>query len=81
VSVHGHNNYTLGRIGQHKVVIAVFPRSEYGTDSAAAVSRDMLHTFTDVQIGLMVGVGGGAPWPRRHTPHGCRPVHGKGGLF
>ncbi|KAL3486284.1 hypothetical protein BJX62DRAFT_228874 [Aspergillus germanicus] len=40
-------------VGQHRAVIAVFPRSEDGTDSAAAVARDMLHTFTNIQIGLM----------------------------
>ncbi|KAL2787108.1 hypothetical protein BJX66DRAFT_328074 [Aspergillus keveii] len=58
VSLHGHDNYTLGRIRQHKSVIAVFPESEDGTDPAAVVTRDLLHTFTDIQIGLKLGVGG-----------------------
>ncbi|KAK8048380.1 hypothetical protein PG994_010110 [Apiospora phragmitis] len=58
---HDNNSYTLGRMGKHNVVIAVLPRGEYGTASAASVARDMLHSFPNVRIGLMVGIGGGAP--------------------
>ncbi|KAL6402289.1 hypothetical protein AUP68_14761 [Ilyonectria robusta] len=61
VSPHDNNDYTLGRIGKHNVVIAVLPDGEYGTSSAACVARDMLHTFPNVRIGLMVGIGGGVP--------------------
>ncbi|KAL7917246.1 hypothetical protein ACQKWADRAFT_307277 [Trichoderma austrokoningii] len=61
VSVHDNNNYTLGRIGRHNVVIAVLPNGEYGLSSAASVARDMLHSFPNIRIGLMVGIGGGAP--------------------
>lgn len=61
VSVHDNNNYALGRIGMHNVVIAVLPSGEYGLSSAASVARDMLHSFPNVRIGLMVGIGGGAP--------------------
>ncbi|CAG9991613.1 unnamed protein product [Clonostachys byssicola] len=55
------NAYTLGEIGNHKVVIAVLPDGEYGTSSAASVAKDMLRTFTNIRIALMVGIGGGAP--------------------
>ncbi|KAF4551834.1 Ankyrin repeat-containing protein 13 [Elsinoe fawcettii] len=55
------NNYTTGRLGQHKVVIAVCPAGQYGTTSAASVARDMVHSFINIRIGLMVGVGGGIP--------------------
>ncbi|OMP84478.1 hypothetical protein BK809_0000049 [Diplodia seriata] len=55
------NNYTLGRMGKHNVVIAILPRGEYGTSSATSVARDMLHSFPNIRIGLMVGIGGGAP--------------------
>src|SRR3569833_2739608 len=58
VSPHDNNDYTLGRIGKHNVVIAVLPDGEYGTASAAAVAKDMLHSFPNVRIGLMVGFGG-----------------------
>ncbi|KAF3927237.1 hypothetical protein ABW20_dc0107143 [Dactylellina cionopaga] len=61
VSPRDNNDYTLGRIGKHNVVIAVLPDGEYGTDSAACVARDMLHSFRNIRIGLMVGIGGGAP--------------------
>jgi nucleoside phosphorylase len=61
VSRNDNNDYTLGKIGKHNVVIAVLPDGEYGISSAAAVARDMLHSFPNVRIGLMVGIGGGAP--------------------
>ncbi|KAL6786279.1 hypothetical protein J3E68DRAFT_447379 [Trichoderma sp. SZMC 28012] len=61
VSTNDNNDYTLGRIGRHNVIIAVLPNGEYGLSSAASVARDMLHSFPNVRIGLMVGIGGGAP--------------------
>jgi nucleoside phosphorylase len=61
VSPNDNNDYTLGRVGEHNVVIAVLPDGEYGISSAASVARDMLHSFPNVRIGLMVGIGGGAP--------------------
>ncbi|KAH0538232.1 hypothetical protein FGG08_005151 [Glutinoglossum americanum] len=61
VSPNDSNHYTLGKIGKHNVVIAVLPDGEYGTSSAAGVARDMLHSFPNIRIGLMVGIGGGAP--------------------
>ena len=56
-----NNDYTFGRIGKHSVVIAVLPNGEYGTNSAAVVVRDMVRSFPNLKIGLMVGIGGGAP--------------------
>ncbi|KAI4222447.1 MAG: hypothetical protein L6R40_008586 [Gallowayella cf. fulva] len=61
VSQNDGNAYTLGRIGKHNIAIAVLPHREYGTDSAASVARDMVHSFPNIKLGLMVGVGGGAP--------------------
>src|SRR6266496_5610433 len=61
VAPNDNNNYTLGKVGKHNVVIAVLPDGEYGIASAAVVARDMLHSFPNVRIGLMVGIGGGAP--------------------
>ncbi|PTB41425.1 hypothetical protein M441DRAFT_139187 [Trichoderma asperellum CBS 433.97] len=58
------NDYTFGRIGNHNVVIAVLPDGEYGVESAAIVARDMMHSFANIKLGLMVGVGGGAPSER-----------------
>ncbi|KAL6834710.1 hypothetical protein V8C40DRAFT_282439 [Trichoderma camerunense] len=61
VSPHDSNNYTLGRIGKHNVVIAVLPDGEYGISSAARVAADLSHSFSNVRFGLLVGIGGGAP--------------------
>ncbi|KAI8307547.1 hypothetical protein K4K59_010774 [Colletotrichum sp. SAR11_240] len=61
IPVHDHNAYTLGRIGKHNVVIAVLPDGEYGLSTAGVVAQRMLGSFPNVRVGLMVGIGGGAP--------------------
>jgi nucleoside phosphorylase len=85
VSPNDNNDYTLGKIGKHNVVIAVLPDGEYGISSAAGVARDMLHSFPNVRIGLMVGIGGGAPSPKHDIRLGdivvSAPRDGKGGVF
>lgn len=85
VSRHDNNDYTLGRVGRHNVVIAVLPDGEYGTSSAANVARDMLHSFPNVRIGLMVGIGGGAPSPGNDVRLGdivvSVPRDGEGGVL
>ncbi|KID82461.1 btb/poz [Metarhizium guizhouense ARSEF 977] len=64
LSTNDTNDYTLGRIGEHNVVITVLPDGEYGTSSAASVATNMLHSFPNVRIGVLVGIGGGAPSPK-----------------
>ncbi|KAL0929340.1 uncharacterized protein CTRU02_215696 [Colletotrichum truncatum] len=85
VARHDNNSYALGRIGNHNVVIAVLPDGEYGTTSAAVVARGMLHSFPNVRIGLMVGIGGGAPSSKHDVRLGDIVVSsckgGKGGVF
>ncbi|KAF2678771.1 hypothetical protein K458DRAFT_435608 [Lentithecium fluviatile CBS 122367] len=80
-----NNNYTLGEIGKHNVVIAVLPKGRYGTTSAASVARDMLRTFPNVRIGLMVGIGGGAPSRKHDIRLGdivvSTPYDREGGVF
>jgi nucleoside phosphorylase len=61
VAQHDNNVYNLGKISRHNVVMASLPKGEYGTTTAATVARDMLHSFPNIRIGLMVGIGGGAP--------------------
>jgi nucleoside phosphorylase len=58
---HDNNTYTFGRIGRHNVVFACLPKGRYGVTSAASVAKDMLRSFPSIRVGLMVGVGGGAP--------------------
>jgi len=85
VSQHDNNVYLLGRVGRHDVVIASLPDAEYGTISAATVARDMLHSFPNVRIGLMVGVGGGAPSRAHDIRLGdvvvSSPSGGHGGVY
>lgn len=85
VARHDNNSYVRGKIGSHNVVIAVLPDREYGTNAAASVARDMLHSFPNVRIGLMVGIGGGAPSTKHDVRLGDVVVSsrngGKGGVF
>ena len=85
VSPNDNNDYTLGKFGKHNVVIAVLPDGEYGISSAASVAKDMLHSFPNVRISLMVGIGGGAPSPKHDIRLGdivvSTPRDGKGGVF
>lgn len=77
-----HNNYCLGRIQKHNIVIACLP--DYGTTSAAVVAEQMLHTFKEIRFGLMVGIGGGVPSPEHDIRLGdivvSRPEGRSGGV-
>ena len=55
------NSYTLGRMGEHNVVIVCLPAGGYGTTSAATVAAQMQSSFRRIRFGLMVGIGGGVP--------------------
>ncbi|RDA94078.1 hypothetical protein CP533_5313 [Ophiocordyceps camponoti-saundersi (nom. inval.)] len=84
----GHNDnntYILGRIGRHNIVIATLPKWEYGLAPAATVARDMVRSFPNVRIGLMVGIGGGVPSKRHDIRLGDVIVGSrsgeKGGVF
>lgn len=82
---HNKNDYTLGRIGKHNVVISVLPMGSYGLVTAARVAEDMLHSFPNVRIGLMVGIGGGAPSPKHDIRLGdivvSIPSNGQSGVL
>jgi nucleoside phosphorylase len=56
---HDGNNYTLGSIREHNVVLACLP--QYGTNDAAVAGISMQRTFPNLRFGLMVGIGGGIP--------------------
>lgn len=85
VSPNDNNDYTLGRVGSHNVVIAVMPDGDYGITTATGVVRDMLHTFPNIRIGLIVGIGGGAPSLKHDIRLGdvvvSAPRDGTGGVF
>lgn len=81
---HDSNSYILGSIGKHNVVIAVLPL-EYGTASASNVATNLLRTFPNIRVGLLVGIGGGAPSERHDIRLGdvvvSAPSAGNGGVF
>ncbi|PNP61564.1 hypothetical protein FNYG_13714 [Fusarium nygamai] len=80
-----NNSYSFGRMGRHDVVVACLPRAEYGIAPAASVARDMLRTFPNIRVGLMVGIGGGAPSPEHDIRLGdvvvSVPSGDKGGVL
>jgi nucleoside phosphorylase len=85
VAQHDNNSYVLGNIGRHNIVIALLPDGEYGTILAAVVARGLIRSFPNVRIGLMVGIGGGAPSSKHDIRLGdvvvSSPSGGKGGGF
>lgn len=56
-----HNTYVIGRIHEHNVVIACLPAGMDGTSTAAIVAQNMMRTFPQIRVGLLVGIGGGIP--------------------
>ncbi|KAL7909440.1 putative wd40 protein [Trichoderma velutinum] len=79
------NSYALGKMSGHNIVIACLPLGEYGTASAAGVAINMVRSFPNIRIGLMVGIGGGAPSKRHDIRLGdivvSTPGNGNGGVF
>lgn len=73
------NTYIRGRMGNHNVVMAVLPINETGTNSAAMVTRDMVRSYTNLKVVLMVGVGGGAPTAKNDIRLGDVVVSTKSG--
>jgi len=57
------NHYHWGRIGDHNIVIASLAAGVYGTTSAATTAIHMLSSFTNIKVGLMVGIGAGIARP------------------
>lgn len=49
------NSYTLGRIGEHNVVIAIMPK--IGNNKAIVVATQLLNDFRSIRFGLLVGIG------------------------
>ncbi|QYS98805.1 hypothetical protein H0G86_005965 [Trichoderma simmonsii] len=79
------NSYALGKMSDHNVVIACLPLGEYGSASAAGVAINMVRSFPNIRIGLMVGIGGGAPSKQHDIRLGdvvvSTPGDGNGGVF
>jgi nucleoside phosphorylase len=84
LSPRNSSDYALGRMGKHNVVISVLPIGEYGTTSAARAAEDMMNSFPNIRIGLMVGIGGGVPSSKHDIRLGdvvvSTPQNGRGGV-
>ncbi|KAL4878152.1 hypothetical protein BJY04DRAFT_221299 [Aspergillus karnatakaensis] len=53
--------YTLGRIGDHNVVVACLPKGQMGTNSAATVAARLQSSYPAIRFAVLVGIGGGVP--------------------
>ncbi|KAH8723099.1 nucleoside phosphorylase domain-containing protein [Phaeosphaeriaceae sp. PMI808] len=73
LSPNDNNDYTLGIISKHN------------SSSRSGVARDMLHSFPNIRIELMVGISGGAPSRRHNIRLGdivvSAPHNEKGSMF
>jgi hypothetical protein len=56
-----HNTYTLGKIGEHNIVITCLFTGVYGTISTAVAAAQIINRFESVRFGLLVEIGGGIP--------------------
>jgi nucleoside phosphorylase len=78
------NQYVLGRIGKHNIVITCLPAGQMGTSPAIATAVQMLSTFKSIRYGLMVGIGGGVPSSEADIRLGdvvvSHPINGYGGV-
>ena len=55
------NSYTIGRIGEHNVVITSFPAGIYGNISTTRTVLGLVASFPKIKIGLLVGIGAAIP--------------------
>lgn len=58
---HDPNQYVLGELSGHNVVVASLPEGSQGTNSAAGVAVHLTRSFPAVNLRLLVGIGGGVP--------------------
>ncbi|KAK6338388.1 hypothetical protein TWF730_002451 [Orbilia blumenaviensis] len=80
------NTYIFGQIGCHNIVITCLPSGSYGVTSASNAVTKMRLAFPAMEIGLMVGIGGGAPMlPKNDIRLGdivvSEPAFGLGGVL
>jgi hypothetical protein len=58
ITDNNNNNYTLGKIGKHNVIIAILPTSKYSITSAVTIVRDVLYSFLNIYFKLIVSISG-----------------------
>lgn len=57
------NNYIVGQMEGHNIVIAFPGAGSYGSDVISQTAAHLLRSFPNIRFGLMVGIGGAAPAP------------------
>jgi nucleoside phosphorylase len=65
ISPHDTNNYTLGKIGKHNIVIAISPKRDWGLATTAIIATHMQRSFPTVTMILILSIAGGAPSERQ----------------
>lgn len=65
--------------------MAVLPDGEYGVGSAASVVTNMLNSFPNIRVGLMIGIGGGVQTSKNDIRLSdvmmSSPINGTGGVY
>src|SRR5690348_2850170 len=61
IQPHDTNQYVLGRVGPHNVVMACLPERHFGISLARDVANKMRQSFSGIEYFLVVGVGGAVP--------------------
>ena len=62
------NTYICGKVGEHRVVVACMPSGRSGNVNAGHLTGPMFHTFPNIKITLLVGIGGGVPLQTPQDP-------------
>ncbi|KAF6799446.1 pfs domain-containing protein [Colletotrichum sojae] len=75
------NTYVRGRMGEHNVVIAVLPVGSTGTNAAATTTNNIVRSYRNLKVVLMVGIGGGAPTVKNDIRLGDVVISAKSGQY
>lgn len=85
ISLYNSNQYVLGRIRKHYIVVAAMLDKEYDIPSTASVVTNILRSFPNIRVGLLVGIGGGETSSKHYIRLGdivvSVPRGGNGGVF
>ena len=63
------NTYICGTINGHAVVVATCPQGETGNVNAGRLTGPMFKTFPNIRMAVLVGIGGGIPYPNVSKDH------------
>jgi len=58
ISRYNSNQYVLGRIRKHYIVVAAMLNKDYDIPSTASKVTNILHSFPNIRVSLLVGISG-----------------------